>query len=773
LKQTTKLILTICNVRSIAVMSDVRFEIEKTETGWLLKYGNKKSELEEEKLRENSETTIAEALQKLGLEASSENIAKLKDAIAKFGKQLEETKVEVKIKGKYIIVQFIHDSAEIAKIKIKKTDIEEKEEEAVKDALKKAKVPNFLAYVQKIYYEILKVLQEEKNKRYVVFETLETTDGRILVQEVFDYGAQKFGLLIYNQKTNTYEIVEKYKVAEETWLPQPIPISKLRKLPRVILASEPEEFNDVKSLMEEIKQYLQKYADLKPEDLWFLVRFILHTWLYDVSDYACQVQVLGDFGSGKTRVFKLSRLLCYNALGVAGGSTISAYKRLQSKFAGTFLVNELEQFETSDDANTFVMWVNNGFEKDLPIALSDKLNPEKQRFFDPFGPKLFTSRNAIENVAARSRLVIITMQKSDRKDIPIELPDEAYEEAKTLRNKLLMFRMKYWQPNFKLPQEIYTKLQSDETIEGRFKQIMMPLLVLAAIIGTQEEVDEIFEFYRKASLEFKKQIAMQTTEGVLFNTIIEICNQNEYDKEEFLGFIDEDYKLVAITTNLLQKRLGFSSRTIAKALQRIGFAQERTTKKVIVKFEEKEPITKNKVLRKWVFTTERAWREACTRYYFSDQNNTEQSKNESTRVPSTNIVDIPEILKSNAFISLENKPDEKKSMPLMPDMPDLHTGASNSNSSLERKTDASNNLESKLKEHEEKNVAVYKSGISGISVINQEAKEQPDKNAKICANCKYWSLPPGCEATIGTCTLTGQGTPKGHTCASFEPKEVV
>jgi len=758
-------------------MSDAGFEIEKTETGWLLKYGRKKSELVEEELRKDAETTIADVLRKLGLEASSENIIKLKNAIAKFGKQLEETKVEVKIKGKYAIVQFARDGAEIAKVKIKKKDLEEKEEEAVKDALKKAKVPNFSAYLPKVYSKILEALQEEKNKKYVVFESFETTDGRVLVQEVFDYENQKFGLLIYNQKTGTFEIVEKYKVSEETWVPQPIPISKLRKMPRVILASEPQNFEDVKSLMNATAQFITKYVDLEKRHLWFIVRFILHTWIYDCGDYAEQSQALGDFGSGKTRLFKILRLLCYNALAVAGGSTLSAYKRLQSKFAGTLLVNEFENYETSEDANMFIQWINNGFERDLPIALSDKLNPEKQRFFDPFGPKFFTSRNRIENVAARSRLVIIEMQKSNRPDIPINLPDEAYEEAKILRNKLLMFRMKFWQPNFKLPQIIYDMLQNDATIDGRFKQVALPLLILAAIINDENEVKEVFEFYRKASFDFKREIATQTAEGILFNTMLEICKQNTYDSEEFLGAIDEEYHLVAVTTNILQKRTGFAARTIARALQRIGMAQEKITRKVIAAFGENGPILKNKSLRRWVFQTERAWVEASSRYYFDEQNNSE----EKTEAPvlgsalsatSALEIPIPDVLKSNSFIILENKiskEDDKADKALKAL---LHTATSNSEkppSTLESKTDTSSNLENKSA-NEKTNTAVQGNAISALSATNLEAKEQPNKNAKICANCRYWDLPPNCEATIGTCTLTGQGTPKGHSCESFVPK---
>jgi hypothetical protein len=520
--------------------------------------------------------------------------------------------------------------------------------------------------------------EKKKKKRKVAFEFIETQDGGIIVQEVYEPLTRSFGFVIYDKKSCSFQKVEEYKneysMEEEYLVPIKVKILRKKNLPIVIFANEPKEFSSVKDLMDEIKAYVSKYVELKEEDLWIIVRFVLHTWIYDVGDYAMQIQVLGDFGSGKTRLLKILRLICYNALMLSGGTSLSAYRRLQSKFQGTLLINEFEPNKSSEDSNELIQWINSGFERDLPIALTNKLNPEVQEFFIPFSPKIFASRNIVENVATRSRLIVIKMEKKTREDIPIELPQEAYEEAEELRNKLLMFRLKYYVPNFVLPKEILERTQNDKTIDDRFKQNMFPLLILTSIIGDEKEVDEVFEFYRKASLEFKKQIATQTVEGILFNTIIEICNQKEYDKEEFLGYIDENYKLVAITTNLLQRRLGFSPKTIAKALQRIGLVQERTTKKVIVKFEDKEPIIKNKVLRRWVFQSEKAWIEACSRYFFEQRD--EEKTISLSVISDINVIDIPEVLKSSSFINLENKLSEAKSMTLMPDMPLLKTESS-------------------------------------------------------------------------------------------------
>jgi hypothetical protein len=489
--------------------------------------------------------------------------------------------------------------------------------------------------------------EERRPTEKIAFKYIVETDT--LLQEVFDPLDRSFKLLVYDRTTGGWSLLEKYEEAGIVYVPLRIPINK-KGMPRVILPWKPSGYTSVAELINEVGTYLCKYAEVK--EIWFLSRFVLHTWIYDVGDYAIQIQVLGDWRSGKTRLLKLLRLLCYNALFLSGGTSLSAYRRLQNKFQGALIVNEFELDYSSEDSNEFIIWLNSGFEKDLQLALSNKVDPSKQEYFDPFGPKAFASRNIIENIATRSRLVIIRMEPKTRKDIPIDLPPEAYEEAAVLRNKLLMFRLEHWQENFRLPNALRERLQNDETIDDRFKQNALPLLTLASITGEPQEVDEVFNFYRAASLDFRKQIATSTIEGILFNVILEITKE-QHDKRDFYGAVDEDFKLIGITSKLLQGRTGFSARTIARALTRIGMVQETPKKKVLVDVDEfggKD--VREKTIRRWVFPTEKSWKEAYERYYYRED------KKEAVPISVASVAsvaedqEIPDVLKSVAFIPL-------------------------------------------------------------------------------------------------------------------------
>jgi hypothetical protein len=471
----------------------------------------------------------------------------------------------------------------------------------------------------------------------IVFKYLEDED--LILQEVFDPLERRFELLVYDRTNGGWNLEERHGTFE----PLKIPINR-KGVPRVVLPWKPEGYASVSDLIQGVGKFLLKYAEISERDLWFLSRFVLHTWIYDIGDYAIQIQVLGDWRSGKTRLMKLLRLLCYNALFLSGGTSLSAYRRLQNKFAGTLIVNEFELDYSSEDSNEFIIWLNSGYEKDLQLALSNKVDPSKQEYFDPFGPKVFASRNVIENIATRSRLVVIKMEPKTRKDIPIDLPPEAYDEAAVLRNKLLMFRLESWTENYRLPNEVRARLQNDETIDDRFKQNALPLLTLASITGEPQEVDEVFNFYKAASLDFRKQIATSTIEGILFNAILEIVKE-EHDKPDFFGFIDENFNLVGITSKMLQERTGFGARMIAKALSRIGMERETPRKKVLVNVDDSgAKDIRYKSLKTWVFPSEKAWREAYERYFWRDPvlNSVESVE--------TVEKEIPEVLKSAAFI---------------------------------------------------------------------------------------------------------------------------
>jgi hypothetical protein len=329
---------------------------------------------------------------------------------------------------------------------------------------------------------------------------------------------------------------------------------------------------------------------------------------------------LADTGKGKTRMLKILHQICYNSFMAAGCSTISGALRMQSKWQGTACFNETD-FKNTEDTALFTKWVNNGFERGLPIIMSNKENPSQRDVFDPFGPKLFAMKRPFEDPATEARLISVEMYETKRKDIPIHLPPEFYEEGLKIRNMLLDFRLKNWKIITNVPQEAVEKVRSLD-VEPRLKQLMLPLLPI--VLAYDGGLDEFISFIKKRQAEVRKQRAM-SWEGTVFNTLLGIAN-NEIAEDEFNGYRDDDGNLIVVTTKMIANELNTSPKNVATTLREIGFDIE--IKRVSIK-------DKSKVVRRIVIPSWDKWLEAVSRYYPDLENG----------IPS-----VPKCLKSDRYI---------------------------------------------------------------------------------------------------------------------------
>ncbi|MEM1558513.1 MAG: hypothetical protein QXG12_07965, partial [Thermoproteota archaeon] len=138
--------------------------------------------------------------------------------------------------------------------------------------------------------------EEKRERKRAVFIRLNDHE---LLQQVYDPYDGSFKFILYDQRTGEFESWVEYNdpVQPVTYVPVKIPVGS-NGLPRVALATGPRNYESASELLMRIRTFIKKYVELKPEDLELISRFVLHTWLYDCSDYAMQILVLGDVGSG-------------------------------------------------------------------------------------------------------------------------------------------------------------------------------------------------------------------------------------------------------------------------------------------------------------------------------------------------------------------------------------------------------------------------------------------------------------------------------------------
>jgi len=265
----------------------------------------------------------------------------------------------------------------------------------------------------------------------------------------------------------------------------PVPATNnLIKHGALLLPEKPEAFGSTGELIAAIQSYLFRYVDLSERFQRIASYYVLLTWVYDAFNELPYLRLRGDFGSGKTRALIVIGSLCYKTFFASGASTVSPIFHTLDTFRGTLIFDEAD-FRFSDEKSELVKIFNNGNAKGFPV-LRTAMTIKKEfdpRAFNVFGPKIVAMRRSFEDQALESRFLTEEMgQRSLRDDIPINLPNVQKEEARSLRNRLLMYRFQ------SLEQIRVDESLVDPALSPRLNQILVPLLSIIDDEQLQEEV---------------------------------------------------------------------------------------------------------------------------------------------------------------------------------------------------------------------------------------------------------------------------------------------
>jgi hypothetical protein len=250
------------------------------------------------------------------------------------------------------------------------------------------------------------------------------------------------------------------------------PENNLIKNEAVLLPSDPLDYGSEAQLLSDVQAFLHRYVDLSPAFEGVATYYVVLTWLYDAFNELPYLRLRGDFGTGKTRTLLAIGSLCNKAFFASGASTVSPIFHTLDAFRGTLIFDEAD-FRFSDERAEIVKILNNGNVRGLPV-LRTMIN--RQREFNPqafqvFGPKLVATRGTYDDKGLESRFLTEEMGgRRLRSDIPINLPENFKDEARELRNKLLLYRF-HRRPVAKLDASLV-----DPALEPRLNQILIPLL---------------------------------------------------------------------------------------------------------------------------------------------------------------------------------------------------------------------------------------------------------------------------------------------------------
>jgi hypothetical protein len=310
------------------------------------------------------------------------------------------------------------------------------------------------------------------------------SEGR-LVEMVFDPVEQRTQFVLWQDGAWRFEPFVRTPSGERL-----IPYSahnNLIKKEVVLFPTEPCDYGTEDDLVGEIQAFIHRYVDVSSRYERIASYYVLFSWLYDSFAELPYLRLRGDYGSGKTRFLLTVGSLCYKPIFASGATSTSAIFRMLDCFGGTLIIDEGD-FRYSDEKSDLIKIFNNGNQKGLPVIKTEmsgtkEFNP---RAFEVFSPKILASRGSFDDKALESRF--LTEESGGRKlrrDIPINLPPIYKDEARALRNKLLLYRFHNHGKNHA------PTLTLDERIEPRLRQIFIPLMRIVSNDAVREELRDL------------------------------------------------------------------------------------------------------------------------------------------------------------------------------------------------------------------------------------------------------------------------------------------
>ena len=280
----------------------------------------------------------------------------------------------------------------------------------------------------------------------------------------------------------------------ETYIPIPVGHQYITS-GALRLSTQPEPHGGVLSLFVDICSHIHKYVDLSPEFEKVAANYVLMTWLYDKFNQVPYLRVIGDYGSGKSRFLETVGGICYKATITGGASSMSSDFRMIDAFKGTFVIDEADM-SYSDKTSDMVKLLNLGYQRGGNIMRTEGERVYDVKVHDVFCPKIVAAREPFRDRALESRFLTEEMGVLNvRPDIPYVLENSFYEEARSLRNRLLQWRLE----NYFKPMNL--EVIRLDGIHPRLNQIIIPLLSVLPDKETQQGLIDFVTLYNESIVE--------------------------------------------------------------------------------------------------------------------------------------------------------------------------------------------------------------------------------------------------------------------------------
>jgi len=389
-----------------------------------------------------------------------------------------------------------------------------------------------------------------------------------LVHLVRQDGAVKYLL----KKGNSLSIEETFTLNDVTYKPkQDLPI----KIPDESILTEPAELN-YSELLEKVIEFIKTYLEMPSDTHYFILAFwVFHTYLVEKFNTTPILYFYGVKETGKTRAGEVLSELAFRCERMTSPTEATLF-RSASYFKTSLIIDEIKLW--GQDGNPDVArLIKSRYKRGLMVSRVNlnKKGEDQIEYFDVFAPLAICTTEGIPD-AIESRCITFLMQKNARAEVERPVDEE---QARKLRNKLIIFRANYLDQ--KLP-------DVEQIARRRLNEIMLPLYQVLMLVDPErkeafkmivEEIQAAKEEEEGLSLEAEIveeiiKYQKETTEGAFLTTeIADRLNKERSEKE----------KVSNMLASVRIRRLGFQKARLANGKRGFRISSE-LLKKLALQF---------------------------------------------------------------------------------------------------------------------------------------------------------------------------------------------
>jgi len=326
-------------------------------------------------------------------------------------------------------------------------------------------------------------------------------------------GIDKPGFVKYSKLDDTWEIVDEFYTDDKVYRPID---DKVYWNGGVQLPSGVEEYKSISEMVKEIKEFIHEGAEIPSlyENLFpYLAMFY---WAYERFPFIPYIQFVGGTGTGKTTAMEVFGSICYKPIDTTGSLTISSIFRLATRWKGTLLIDEFDS--VGEHSREMVSFLKSGVSDRLVYRTEGDVKNFDLGVYIVKAPKLFTSEKPIDDAGLQSRTIVVEMEKNKRK-IPLYKLPKYYDKAMSIRNKLLLWRLR------NLSKIDLTDVEYGfpelETFDRRVQQVITPIYYFS-----DEEARQEIKIMAKEQEEDTLRERRESDEGKIFEAIVDTYNVN-------------------------------------------------------------------------------------------------------------------------------------------------------------------------------------------------------------------------------------------------------